>query len=214
MVRSAAPGGPPPIVLIGGGAGTGTAAVAGHMARDLGVLLLRTDDCWRALKEVVPRDQQPALHLFPGMEGAEQARIGELVEQFRKAAGAVCEALEPSIRYQAHAGPGLVVEGAWLLPAFAAALSLPGEGAAKAAFLFEPSRAELRATMEAEAGGAANNEPRHRLADLSYEYGAWLRGECQRLGIPAVTARPLATAPRRAAEALGLPVPARTESRG
>lgn len=214
MVRSAAPGEPPPVLLVGGSAGTGTAAAAGELARDLGVMLLRSDATWLALKEVTSREQQPALHLFPGLEGAEGMTAQDLVDQFARAASVVCGALEPSLRFQAYAGPGLVVEGAWLLPAFASRLAAVGEGAARPAFLFESSREETGRAMIRESGMTGDGERLERLAGFSFEYGGWLKNECRRLGIPVVDARPRETVALRLREALRLDAGARAEVRG
>lgn len=214
MVRGAAPGEPPPVVLVGGSAGTGTLAVATRLARELGVLLLRSDAYWHALREVTSREQYPALHLFPEME--ESTPLGELLDGFAEAARVVCGALEPPLRFQAHAGPGLVVEGSWLLPSLAARLAITASERAdvRTVFLFENDPAELARAMLREGGDDGSSERQQRLAAVSYAYGLWLRRECSRLGIPVVDSRPGATVAVRVRAALGLPGVPRAEIRG
>lgn len=214
MVRGAAPGGPPQVVLVGGSPGTGTLGMAQRLANELGVLLLRSDAYWYALREVTSREQYPALHLFP--ETDEAAPLGELVDTFVEAATLVCGALEPPIRFQAHAGPGLVVEGSWLLPALASKLATSASERAdvRAVFLFESDPAELARAMLREGGDTGSSERQQRLAAIGHAYGLWLRSECSRLGIPAVDSRPGATIAARVRAALGLPGARPAELRG
>ncbi len=216
MVRGAAPGDPPPVVLVGGSAGTDTLAVATRLARELGVLLLRSDAYWHALREVTSREQYPALHLLPEIETGEAIPTGELLDRFVEAAQLVCDALEPPLRFQAHAGPGLVVEGAWLLPSLAAKLAVTASERADVGtvFLFENDPGELERAMLREGGDTGSSERQQRLAAVSYEYGLWLHGECARLGIPAVDSRPGATIAARVRATLGLPGARPAEMRG
>lgn len=206
MVRGATPGAPPPIVLLGGSAGAGTAEVGERLARELDVLRLRADSYWLALKAVTSPDQYPDLHLFPGLAGTDHATAERLARRLVGAAQVVCEALEPAVRFQSHAGPGLVVEGTWLLPSLAAKLADPGVSASpvRAAFLFEPDLPEILAAMRAEAGSGTPRGEIERLAETSHAFGLWLRDEAARFGLPVVEARPGETAVQRVRDVLGL----------
>lgn len=181
--------------------------MAEALSRRLGVSWQQADAFWLALKEVTTPEQYPDLHLFPDIEGAEGSSAGDLVHRFVAAGGVVCKALEPAVRFQAFAGPGLILEGAWLLPEFAHKLSDPATVGVpvKSVFIVEEDREAVFASMLGR-GKPSEVTPRHRLlAEMSWRFGLWLPDECCRLGLPVVAARPRETLLERVVAAVELP---------
>ena len=84
-----------------------------------------------------------------------------------------------------------MLEGDYILPSLASrAADGAGEGQVRAVFLYEPDEAALIRNYlgrEPEAGEQVKR------ARVSWLYGQWLKEECERLGLPALPARPWET---------------------
>lgn len=199
MVRGPLPAEEPRIVLVGGAAGSGKTTIASALAKQLRVLFLQAGAFWLALKAVTTPAQYPELHLFPGLDEAEGLTTEQLRDCFI-AAEVVCRAIEPAIRFQSHVGPGLVLEGAWLLPSFAAKLAGPDVTGTpvRSVFLFEPDPEEVLRAMFSRSESPEVTPAHRRLAEMSWLFGCWLRDECERLGLPVVEVRPRETLLARA----------------
>jgi 2-phosphoglycerate kinase len=175
-------------LLIGGSAAAGKTTSGIAIARRLGIDCFRFDAVWRALQSVTSPETHPALHRFPS--GGEEPIE---VETWRDAMIETSSALEPAlhavIQHYGSTASSVVIEGAWLLPGFAAALD---DGIATL-FIHEPEPAHVLAAMMTRGRWLDPTDRQRQIAQGSWSYGNWLAGECRRLGVPLVEARPRET---------------------
>lgn len=206
------PNNPKRLYLIGGASGAGKTTRARSLARELGAGWLQADTIWKAAHAVLP-EGSPERGLLEVDEAIRQGKKSpeELMRQHVAGSEVVCRGLGPAIQFELlNASDTLVVDGAWLLPAWIAALRFEHvEPQIRPVFLYEAEEVEAERAMRERwsrvAGPLAETLPRQRLgARVSWLYGNWLRDEALAHGLPVIPARPREDLRRRVRAALGL----------
>ncbi|MGH2608045.1 MAG: AAA family ATPase [Tepidiformaceae bacterium] len=216
------------VYLISGAAGAGKTTVAGALAHDLGAGWLQADTIWRALQGVLQpgSSERDALDVDEAIRGGEKP-VDAIVTQHIAASRIVCRGLERAIAFELRATyDTLVVDGAWLDPAWMASLRFlrdesDGQVRSLASFdpdvevdarcvvIHEPAAGEVKRAMRQRwstiSGQVRATLPRERLgAEVSWLYGNWLRDEAAEHGLPIITARPRETLHERSRTALDI----------
>jgi len=190
MSRSQATGQPWHVLLIGGAAGTGKTSVSYRLARHFDVAITEVDDFQVILERMTTPEQQPILHYWRTHPEAMEWPAEKIVELTISVSQAMLPALEAVIANHLESQTPVVLEGDYILPLLAAQTVFSGEpndGRVRAVFLYESDEEQLRANFlrrEPEAGEQIKR------AHVSWLYGEWLKGEAERVGMPALPARP------------------------
>lgn len=193
------------VLLIGGASGVGKTSVSYRLARHFGVGITEIDDFQVVLERMTDPDRYPELHLWRRDPQAFLAMTLDEQLAFMIRYGTVmAEALEQVIANHLEGGPPIVLEGDFLLPEVAVRdtyVDQPAGGRIRAIFIVEPEEAQIGRNYLAREG-----EEQPGRARLSWRYSEWLREEAERLGVPAVPARPWETVFDRCLAAIkGLP---------
>jgi 2-phosphoglycerate kinase len=190
------------VLLIGGPSGTGKTRLSDPLARRFAFPIVEVDDIVEALMAMTTAEQQPALHYWT--THPEAARLPP--EGILKLHLAVAEALEPAlaavVANHLETDTPIIIEGDYLVPAFAAGESfggIPANGRVASVFLHEPDEAQLVANYAGRE--PADGEQRHR-ARVSALFGEWLAAEAARVGAPLIQPRPWSSLERRVVEVL------------
>lgn len=191
------------VLLIGGASGTGKTEVASRLAHHFAIGTSAVDDFQVVLERMTTPQQQPVIHFWrthpdPGRLSAE-----EIMQQGLEVARVMSPGLEAVIADHLNARQPVVLEGDFIAPALAAHSSfcgVPNDGRVRAVFLYEPEESQvLRNFSEREPAAGAQT----KRARVSWLQGQWLKQECERLGLVALTARPWPTLIGRILEAVG-----------
>ena len=190
------------VLVIGGASGTGKTSISYRLARDHGVGITEFDDIVEALKAMTTPSQQPTLHYWDTHPEAMAWPPQQIVDLTQ----AVCEELLPAaeavVANHLDTGVPVVIEGDYLLPrlvAQAAFGDIPSAGRVQGAFLYDPDEEQIAANLrEREPDGGDMS----RRAHVSWLRGEAIRRECERVGVPALTARPWPTLLERVRAAL------------
>jgi 2-phosphoglycerate kinase len=197
-----AAGAMPDIVFVGGAPGVGKTSVARPLAAHLGMDLTHVDDFHMVLERMTDAERYPPIHewrLHP--ERVLAFDDASMIEHTRSVSAIVAEAIAPVIADRLEYGIRSVFEGDFVQPAFAASAEFDGiaaDGRIRSVFLLD--------TLEGFAENIAvrEGEQQPRRAEISWNYSEWLRGQCERYGLPAIPARPWDTALDRALVAVGV----------
>ncbi|MGH2511561.1 MAG: hypothetical protein ACRDGQ_02615, partial [Candidatus Limnocylindrales bacterium] len=134
--------------------------------------------------------EQPVLHYWrthPEAQALAPASVVELQVAVGRALGPAIEAL---VANHLNTNAPVVIEGDYLLPAFAALPSFgaePSAGRVRAVFLLESDERQLLANFTKREPGAPAQTGR---ATVSRIYGEWLAREATDRGLAVVAARP------------------------
>ncbi len=189
------------VLVIGGGAAVGKTTVAATVASRYGATVLPVDAVWLALKAATTPDSHPELHYFDPSD-KELALTAEcLCERHRKSAEAISQALGPVIEYFLWERRPVVLEGAWITPAFAAHWTRQEE-AVRAVFMHEPDVGEVLEAMRARAGWQVSPPRQIKLSEVCWLFGNWVREQALAEGLPVVDAPPRATLAERVLAAI------------
>jgi 2-phosphoglycerate kinase len=189
------------VLVFGGASGVGKTMVSYRLAHHFAVGLTEMDDFHIVLKRMTTPEQQPALHYFR-LHAAEVPRLDDerMLAHILDASEAMSAAMELVIGNHLASKAPVVVEGDFLLPSLAvrpAYDGIPADGQVRAVFLYEEDERQIRRNYRAREG---TDQP-HR-ARVSWYHSEWLRREAERLGLPAVPARPWDTVLERVIAAL------------
>src|SRR5579883_1976615 len=189
------------VLVFGGASGVGKTSVSYRLAHAFRVGLTEVDDFHIVLKRLTTPAQQPALHFFD-LHAAALLRLDDesMLSHLRDTAAVISAVMELVIGNHLESRTPLVLEGDWLLPSLAvrpAYGGIPAAGQVRAVFLYEEDEQQIRRNYLAREG---TDQP-HR-ARVSWYHSAWLRREAERLGLPAVPARPWDTVLERVIAAL------------
>ncbi|HZQ37764.1 MAG TPA: hypothetical protein VFD32_17670 [Dehalococcoidia bacterium] len=189
------------VLLFGGASGVGKTSVSYRLAHAFRAGLSEVDDFHIVLKRLTTPEQQPALHFF-GLHAAEVLRMDDeqMLAHMLDTSAAISGAMELVIGNHLASSTPVVLEGDWLLPSLAvrpAYDGIPADGRVRAVFLYEAEEQQILRNYRAREG---TDQP-HR-ARVSWYHSAWLRREAERLGLPAVPARPWDTVLERVIAAL------------
>jgi 2-phosphoglycerate kinase len=188
------------VLLLGGPSGVGKSSIAGELASCLGMGLTPLDDIQIVLERMTDPQRFPVLHEWRLHADRVLALDEEgMLLHTREYAGVMAQALTPVIAEHLSSSTPVLFEGDFILPSFAASPAfedVPAAGRVRAIFLFE-SEEQLVKNFRMREG-----EDQPRRAQISWNYGRWLRDECGRLGVPAIDARPWETLVDRALAAV------------
>ena len=186
------------VLLVGGASGVGKSSLARPLAHRLGVNLVEVDDFQLVLEATFPPPQLPLLHFWRTNREEFDAwdddqRIAHFVE--------VCDdvfrpGVEAVIGERLEVGLPVIVEGDFLLPAWAQAPTFagrPNDGRVRALFVTEDDEEQLLANYF-----LREDELQPQRAHASWAVDRWLRDECARVGVPTIEARPWETTVERA----------------
>ena len=195
---------PPPwhVLLIGGASGVGKTSVSYRLAHHFGVGITEVDDFQVILERMTTPEQQPVLHFFRTDPEAffsldEEGKLAHAIAY----ATVMAEPLEYVIANHLDGGSPIVLEGDFILPALAARetyAGVPAAGRVRALIVYEPDEGQIGRNYLAREG-----EPQPGRARASWRHSEWLRREAERLGLPALAARPWETGVERALALLG-----------
>jgi 2-phosphoglycerate kinase len=178
------------VLLIGGASGTGKTSVSYRIAQHFGIGISEVDDFQLVLARMTTPEEQPILHYWRTHPEVIDLSPEKVVQHIIAVGGAMMPALEVVIENHLASQTPIVLEGDFILPSLATQANFGKEqnnGRVQAVFLVESNEAQLRLNYlqrEPESG-----EQRKR-ARVSWLFGQWLKREVQRVGLPAVEARP------------------------
>jgi 2-phosphoglycerate kinase len=188
--------------LIGGASGTGKTRVAYPLAQATGAAIVEVDDIVEGLLAMTTPAQQPALHYWPTHPEAASLPPEGILKLHLAVARALVPALEAIVANHLDSLTPVIIEGDYLLPAFAAQTRFGGQAAehrVRAVFLAEP---DLRRLVRNFGDREPGEPPQTGRAQVSRLFGAWLTREANRVGVPVVSARPWKTVIERVADSL------------
>ncbi len=191
------------VLVFGGASGVGKTMVSYRLAQHFAVGLTEMDDFHIVLKRLTTPEQQPALHFFR-LHTAEVLRMDDeqMLAHILDTSEAMSGAMELVIANHLASSAPVVLEGDFLLPSLAvrpAYDGVPAAGQVRAVFLYEEDEQQILRNFGARLG---EEQRWARRARASWYYSEWLRREAERLGLPAVPARPWDTVLERVIAAL------------
>jgi 2-phosphoglycerate kinase len=179
------------VLLIGGASGVGKTSVSYRLARHFNVGITEVDDFQVVAEAISTFEQFPALHLF-SRDSAQFFRMSN-AEKLQHAVACSIEmasVLEPVIANHLDSGPPIVLEGDFIHPRL---IAPPGSPRRVRGFVIYEDEDQIAVNYLAREG-----ERQDERAGNSWRHSEWLRQECERTGIPAVSARPWETLLERA----------------
>jgi 2-phosphoglycerate kinase len=190
------------VLLIGGASGVGKTQVSYPLARHFGVGITEIDDFQVILEQMTTPELQPEIHFFPTnpdafMQLDEEAKLAFAIRY----STVMAEPLEYVIANHLDGGSPIVLEGDFLLPALAVKErfnGIPANGRVKSLFIYEPEEAQIDRNYLAREGELQPDRARP-----SWRHSEWIRQEADRLGLPALAARPWETVLARAIAVVG-----------
>ena len=190
-------------LLFGGASGVGKTQVSYRLAHYYGVGITEIDDFQVVLEGMTTPEQQPVLHYWrTHPEKAERMDEEQRLRYMRDYSAVMCRALALVIANHLESRAPIVLEGDFLLPALAVQPAYNGiaaNGEVRAVFLYEEDEAQIARNYRVREG-----EEQPQRARASWRHSIWLRGEAERLGVPAVAARPWETVLERVVAAVEL----------
>ncbi len=189
------------VLLIGGASGVGKTSVSYRLAHHYAVGITEVDDFQVVLERMTTPEQQPILHYWRthpdearGMDEEQQLAFMQSYSRVMAAA------LDLVIANHIESRAPIVLEGDFVLPSLAVQPAYDGiadEGQVRAVFLYEDDEQQLRRNYQAREGQEQPGRAR-----ASWRHSEWLRQEAERLGVPAIPARPWDTVLARVIAAL------------
>ena len=192
----------PTVLLLGGASGVGKSQIASDVAARFGASVVAVDDFQVVLERMTWPERYPELHRWR-LHPEEVLALDDagMLAHTRGYAEVMAEALVAVIANHLESGPPIVLEGDFVLPSLAMQTTYDGvaaDGRVRAVFVVEEDERQLARNFLAREG-----EDQPRRARASWCYSEWLREECDRLGVPAISSRPWTTTLERALAALG-----------
>lgn len=186
------------VLLLGGASGVGKSNLSYPLAKYFDVALTEIDDIQVALTKLFTPEQQPLLHFWRTnweefSNWSDQQHLEFFIRLSREVFQPVLEAV---IANHLETNRPVILEGDFILPELATFKIFEeqiNDARVKALFVYEESEAQIAANYL-----ARDNEEQPFRAHLSWINNQWLRSECERLGVPALPARPWETVLERA----------------
>jgi 2-phosphoglycerate kinase len=170
------------VLLVGGASGTGKTTACRQLARVLDLAVTRVDDLHLTIEATHP--------------GARELSPEQIVQLHVSVGRVMAPAVHAVMADHVECADPLLLEGDYLLPEL-----LRPEGAVpdhlqrvRGVFLHEPEQRQIEDNLYAREPAAGRQTVR---AQVSMLLSRWLRAECERLGVPVVSARPFTSLPDR-----------------
>ena len=190
------------VLLIGGASGVGKTNVSYRLAQHYGIGITEVDDFQVILERMTSPEQYPALHFWrTNPEAARRMDEEQHLQFFISYARVMAVALELVIANHIESRAPIILEGDFILPELATLPAYNGIGAAdqvRGLFIYEPDEQQIARNYFAREG-----EEQPSRARSSWRNSEWLRTEAERLGVPAIAARPWDTVFERSIAAIG-----------
>lgn len=186
------------VLLLAGASGVGKTSVSYRLAQHFGVGLTELDDFQVVLEKMTTPEQMPLLHFWRTnwdefVAWTEDQRLAYYIRVCREV---FSPALEAVVANHLESNTPVVLEGDFILPDLA---TLPqyetivANGQVRALFIYEEDEAQIARNY-----GLREGDEQAGRAHSSWVKSEWLRGECARLNVPAIPARPWETVFERA----------------
>jgi 2-phosphoglycerate kinase len=185
------------VLLLGGASGVGKTSVSYRLAQHYGIGITEVDDFQVILEGMTAPDQYPELHYWRTHYDEARAMDEDAHLDFMKRySGVMAAALALVIGNHIETRVPILLEGDFILPSLAVQAEyagIPAAGQVRTLFLYEPDEQQIRRNYRSRDGA---DQPER--ARISWRVSEWLRGECARLGVPSLPARPWETVLERA----------------
>jgi 2-phosphoglycerate kinase len=182
------------VLVIGGPSGSGKTSVSYPLARRYGVAICEIDDLCLTAKAMTTPEQQPALHYWDTHPDAAELPPEKIIEHFVELCRALAPAVSAVIDNHLETNMPVVLDGDYALPEFFADAS----ERVRPVFIYEPDEDVILGNLKRREPTWTDCEKRAQVGRL---FGQWLKEECERMGLPAVQARPWDTVIDRVADA-------------
>ena len=191
------------ILLIGGTSAAGKTTLAESLAARFQARYIDLDLFWIVLHRTVSPEVAPELHLLDG-DSVWDEDPDKLVDKYWRVSAYVIRAVEPVIAHHHIIGRPVVLEGCWVLPAFAMQRTYAGVDtgdSVRALFLCEPELAAIETRIRARRRPGIERLP--KTAQLNHlemqrRYGLAIATQAEALGLPVLEARPFESLEARA----------------
>jgi 2-phosphoglycerate kinase len=190
------------VLLIGGASGTGKTSVSYSLARHFDIGITEVDDLYIVLERLTTPEQQPLVHYWRTNPEAVHLSTEEILDLHIAVSRVLSLAIQAVIVNHLETQAPIVLEGDYLLPEtmhWQENPQFPRTERVKGVFLYEPDEKQILQNFSSRESGEGEQMRRAR---VSWLYGQWLKEECQRLGLPALPARPWDTLEDRIREAI------------
>lgn len=178
------------VLLVGGPSGSGKSTACAELMRRYGIGCAEIDDISTAVRAMTTPEQQPLLHYWSQHAETEEWTAERILELTLSVADTLAPAVEAVVDAHLNYGPPVVMEGDYLLPAFAARMG----GRVRMAFIYEPDEAQLMVNYAGRESASGEQLMRARVSCL---FGQWLVKSGREFGVPVLPARPWDTLPDR-----------------
>jgi 2-phosphoglycerate kinase len=196
------------ILLVGGASAAGKTTLAETLAARFDARYIDLDLFWIVLHGSISAEKAPDLHLLdPHLMGGVTNWDGapqELVERYLRVSAYVCEACEPLLAHHHIIGRRVVLEGCWVLPAFATQNTYAGRDvgdSVRSLFLHESDSAAVEARIRARPHRWLEtltvSAQRNHL-EMQSLYGETIAAQARALGLPVLESMPFDTLEARA----------------
>jgi 2-phosphoglycerate kinase len=190
------------VLLIGGASGVGKSKLSYPLSQHYDVKLTEIDDFQVILEKLTTPEQQPLLHFWRTnwkefISWSDEQRLEHFIRVSREV---FQPALEAVIANHLEGHTSVILEGDFLLPELATLKKFEDQlnnGGVKALFVYEEDEKQITANYLAREG-----EEQECRARSSWVFNQWLRAECKRLKVPAISSRPWETVLERAISVL------------
>ncbi len=190
------------VLLLGGASGVGKSQISYRLARHFGVGLTEVDDFQVILEAMTSPVDFPEFHFWRTQpEVANHMGEEEHLAFGRRYAQRMSQAIELVIANHLESRTPVLLEGDFIMPALAAQSrfgDFDAAGQVRALFLYEDDEDQIRRNYLAR---EAEDQPER--ARISWRQSNSIRQDAERLGLPAIPARPWDTVLERAIAAIG-----------
>jgi 2-phosphoglycerate kinase len=192
------------VLLLGGASGVGKTSISYPLAHHYGVGLTEVDDFQVVLEGMTIPDQYPVLHYWRTHFSEARAMDDDAqLDYMRRYSEVMARALTLVIANHIESHAPVVLEGDFILPSLAVQSTygdVRANGQVRSLFLYEEDEEQI-ARNYSQRDGSNQRERAH----VSWRVSEWLRQEAQRVGAPALSARPWDTVLRRAISIIDAP---------
>ena len=181
------------VLVIGGASGTGKSSISYRLAHQYSIGITEFDDVVEGIKAMTTADQQPRLHYWDTHPEAMSWTPQQIVHLTQGVWQDLHPAAEAVVANHLETGVPVVLEGDYLLPRLVTQArfnDIPAAGRVRGVFLFEPDEEQISANLSRREPAGGDMTTR---AHVSWLLNQTQQAECERVGAPAIPARPWPT---------------------